>query len=106
LHGGVAQVVEQAAHIRWVRGSNPFAAIFFAMENGIIKDRQYFKFSLYGLLKNLRFFGPFMFPLASCPLRSSHGDRSSANQADLQVTDIGVGRSRFEQPPDGFVKMV
>jgi hypothetical protein len=28
LHGGVAQVVEQAAHIRWVRGSNPFAAIF------------------------------------------------------------------------------
>jgi hypothetical protein len=29
LDGGVAQVVEQAAHIRWVRGSNPFAAIFF-----------------------------------------------------------------------------
>jgi hypothetical protein len=28
-NGGVAQVVEQAAHIRWVRGSSPFAAIFF-----------------------------------------------------------------------------
>jgi hypothetical protein len=32
LHGGVAQLVEQAAHIRWVRGSNPFAAIFFFMQ--------------------------------------------------------------------------
>ena len=29
--GGVAQVVEQTAHIRWVRGSNPFAAIFFCL---------------------------------------------------------------------------
>jgi hypothetical protein len=28
-NGGVAQMVEQAAHIRWVRGSSPFAAIFF-----------------------------------------------------------------------------
>jgi hypothetical protein len=27
--GGVAQLVEQTAHIRWVRGSSPFAAIFF-----------------------------------------------------------------------------
>jgi len=30
------------------------------MDNGIIKDRQYFKFSLYGFLKNLRFFDPFI----------------------------------------------
>jgi MFS family permease len=30
------------------------------MTNGIIKDRQYFKFSLYGFLKNLRFFDPFI----------------------------------------------
>ena len=28
LNGGVAQMVEQAAHIRFVRGSSPFAAIF------------------------------------------------------------------------------
>ena len=28
LYGGVAQVVEQTAHIRWVRGSNPFAAMW------------------------------------------------------------------------------
>jgi MFS family permease len=61
LHGGVAQVVEQAAHIRWVRGSNPFAAIFLPSTiDGVIKDRQYFKFSLYGFLKNLRFFDPFI----------------------------------------------
>jgi MFS family permease len=30
------------------------------MNGGIIKDRQYFKFSLYGFLKNLRFFDPFI----------------------------------------------
>ena len=30
------------------------------MKYGIIKDRQYFKFSLYGFLKNLRFFDPFI----------------------------------------------
>ena len=31
-----------------------------SMKSGIIKDRQYFKFSLYGFLKNLRFFDPFI----------------------------------------------
>ena len=31
--GGVAQVVEQTAHIRWVRGSNPFAA---SIENPLL----------------------------------------------------------------------
>jgi MFS family permease len=30
------------------------------MDDGIIKDKQYFKFSLYGFLKNLRFFDPFI----------------------------------------------
>ena len=30
------------------------------MNNGIIKDKQYLKFSLYGFLKNLRFFDPFI----------------------------------------------
>ncbi len=33
LYGGVAQLVEQAAHIRFVRGSSPFAAKFFLLGN-------------------------------------------------------------------------
>jgi hypothetical protein len=40
LHGGVAQVVEQAAHIRWVRGSNPFAAIFLPTAIPAVSFRQ------------------------------------------------------------------
>jgi hypothetical protein len=35
LRGGVAQMVEQAAHIRFVRGSSPFAAIFSPMQLSI-----------------------------------------------------------------------
>ncbi len=64
-NGGVAQLVEQAAHIRWVRGSSPFAAIFinkryYPLMSKILKDKQFYKFCAYGFLKNLRFFDPFI----------------------------------------------
>lgn len=68
-------MVERSAHIRFVRGSNPFATkifkkvIYSFLYNSIlheveldkaIYDRQYWKFSAYGFLKNLRFFDPFI----------------------------------------------
>ncbi len=58
-------MVEQTAHIRSVRGSNPFATILILRKAGeklkkFTSDIQYWKFSAYGFLKNLRFFDPFI----------------------------------------------
>lgn len=73
-YGGVAQSVEQTAHIRFVRGSSPFATTykkpFLLFRNGFSlysvvmenfkKDTQFWKFAFYGFVKNLRFFDPYL----------------------------------------------